>query len=84
MLNLISPFGKVTKNGLMNRPPFILMNVRWRYNMNYVMIFLGLLILILIPEYADVTHFVLQGLLGLTIFGIGLVNLITAEAENNA
>ena len=61
-----------------------LMNVRWRYNMNYVMIFLGLLILILIPEYADVTHFVLQGLLGLTIFGIGSVNLITAEAENNA
>jgi hypothetical protein len=52
--------------------------------MNYVMIFLGLLILILIPEYADVTHFGLQGLLGLTIFGIGSVNLIAAEAENNA
>lgn len=52
--------------------------------MNYVMMFLGLFILILIPEYASVTSFALQGLLGLTVFGIGAVNLITAEAENNA
>ena len=50
--------------------------------MNYVMMFLGLLILILIPEYASVTSFALQGLLGLTVFGIGAINLLTAE--NNA
>lgn len=57
-------------------------NVCWRYNMNYVMMFLGLFIMILIPEYASVTSFVLQGLLGLTVFGIGAINLISAE--NNA
>ena len=50
--------------------------------MNYVMMFLGLIILILIPEYASVTSFALQGLLGLTVFGIGAINLISAE--NNA
>jgi hypothetical protein len=44
--------------------------------MNYVMMFLGLFIMILIPEYASTTSFVLQGLLGLTIFGIGAINLI--------
>ena len=57
-------------------------NVCWRYNMNYVMMFLGLFILILIPEYASTTSFVLQGLLGLTVFGIGAINLISTE--NNA
>ena len=78
----MKPSGKVTKNGLMSKPPVMLMNVCWRFDMNYVMMFLGLFILILIPEYASVTNFVLQGLLGLTIFGIGAINLITAE--NNA
>jgi hypothetical protein len=47
--------------------------------MNYVMMFLGLLILILIPEYASITNFALQGLLGLTVFGIGAINLINNE-----
>ena len=50
--------------------------------MNYVMMFLGLFIMILIPEYASTTSFVLQGLLGLTVFGIGAINLISTE--NNA
>ena len=57
-------------------------NNEWRYNMNYVMMFLGLFIVILIPEDAGVTSFALQGLLGLTVFGIGAINLISAE--NNA
>jgi hypothetical protein len=47
--------------------------------MNYVMMFLGLFIMILIPEYASVTTFALQGLLGLTVFGIGAINLINNE-----
>lgn len=50
--------------------------------MNYVMMFVGLFIMILIPEHASVTSFVLQGLLGLSVFGIGAINLITAK--NNA
>ena len=50
--------------------------------MNYVMMFLGLFIVILIPEDAGVTSFALQGHLGLTVFGIGAINLLTAE--NNA
>jgi heme/copper-type cytochrome/quinol oxidase subunit 1 len=50
--------------------------------MNYVMMFLGLFILILIPEDADVTSFALQSLLGFWVFGIGAINLLTAE--NNA
>ena len=44
--------------------------------MNYIMMFIGLFILILIPEFASTTNFVLQGLLGLTVFGIGAINLI--------
>ncbi len=66
-------------NGLMSKPNANLMNVLWRYNMNYVMMFLGLFIMILIPEYASVTTFALQGLLGLTVFGIGAINLINNE-----
>ena len=79
MLNLISPFGKVTKNGLMSKLPFILMNVRWRYNMNYVTVFIGLLILILIPEYASIFQVVIQSFVGLGIFAIGAINLINIE-----
>jgi len=44
--------------------------------MNYVMIFVGLLILILIPEYSSTFQFVLQGLFGLFLFVVGTVNLI--------
>ena len=44
--------------------------------MNYVMIFLGLLILILIPEYASTFQFAVQGLFGLFLFIVGVVNLI--------
>jgi len=85
MLNLISPFGKVTKNGLTARHSAIglinklsakPMNVRWRYNMNYITLFIGLLILILIPEYASVFQVVIQSFIGLGIFAIGAINLI--------
>ncbi len=78
----MKPSGKVMKNGLMSKPHVILMNVCWRYNMNYVMMFFGVFILILIPEYASITSFALQGLLGLTVFGIGAINLISSK--NNA
>ena len=47
--------------------------------MNYVTMFIGLLILILIPEYASTQQFVLQGLGGLLIFAVGSINLISAE-----
>jgi hypothetical protein len=50
--------------------------------MNYVTMFIGLLILILIPEYASTQQFVLHGLGGLTVFVAGSINLISAE--NNA
>ena len=84
-MNLISPFGKVTKNGLTarhsatgltNKPTAKPMNVRWRYNMNYVTVFIGLLILILIPEYASIFQVVIQSFVGLGIFAIGAINLI--------
>ncbi len=73
---MISPFGKVTKNGLMSKPIANLMNVCWRYNMNYVMMFIGLLVLILIPEYASIFQVVIQSFIGLGIFAIGAINLI--------
>ena len=50
--------------------------------MNYVMMFVGLITVAIIPESASTTSFVLQGLLGLTVFGIGAINLISTE--NNA
>jgi hypothetical protein len=38
--------------------------------------FLGLFIIILIPEFASTTHFVLQGLLGLWLVFTGAHNLL--------
>ena len=75
-MKLMRPSGKVTKNGLMSKPPAMLMNVCWRYNMNYVTMFIGLLILILIPEYASIFQVVIQSFIGLGIFAIGAINLI--------
>lgn len=50
--------------------------------MNYVMMFVGIIILAIIPEYSSTLQFVIQGILGLSVFGIGAVNLISTE--NNA
>jgi hypothetical protein len=44
--------------------------------MNYVTMFIGLLILILIPEYASIFQVVIQSFIGLGIFAIGAINLI--------
>jgi hypothetical protein len=44
--------------------------------------FVGLFILILIPEYAGAVHTVLQSMFGLFVFAIGAINLISTE--NNA
>jgi hypothetical protein len=44
--------------------------------MNYVTLFIGLLILILIPEYASIFQVVIQSFIGLGIFAIGAINLI--------
>jgi hypothetical protein len=85
MLNLMSPSGQVTKNGLTaklsaigltNRLIAKPMNVHWRYNMNYVTMFIGLLILILIPEYASIFQVAIQSFIGLGIFAIGAINLL--------
>jgi len=70
------------KNGLMSKPPVMLMNVCWRYNMNYVMMFVGLITVAIIPEYAGAVHTVLQSMFGLFVFAIGAINLISTE--NNA
>jgi len=44
--------------------------------MHYVTMFVGLFILILIPEYAGVVHTVLQSMFGLFVFAIGAINLL--------
>jgi hypothetical protein len=75
-MKLKKPSGKVMKDGLMSKLHDNLMNVLWRYNMNYVTMFIGLLILILIPEYASIFQVVIQSFIGLGIFAIGAINLI--------
>jgi hypothetical protein len=50
--------------------------------MNYVMMFIGLITVAIIPESASWLQFVLQGLFGLVVFVAGSINLISAE--NNA
>ena len=75
-MKLKKPCGKVTNSGLTNKPNANLMNVLWRYNMNYITLFIGLLILILIPEYASIFQVVIQSFIGLGIFAIGAINLI--------
>jgi hypothetical protein len=67
------------KNGSMSAQRTKPMNVRWRYNMNYITVFIGLLILILIPEYASIFQVVIQSFVGLGIFAIGAINLINIE-----
>jgi type IV secretory pathway TrbL component len=44
--------------------------------MNYVTMFIGLLILILIPEYASIFQVVIQSFIGLGIFAVGAINLL--------
>ena len=45
--------------------------------MNYVItIFIGLLILILIPEYASMFQVAIQSFIGLGIFAVGAINLL--------
>ena len=75
-MKLKKPSGKVMKDGLMSAPSAKPMNVHWRYNMNYVTMFIGLLILILIPEYASIFQVVIQSFIGLGIFAVGAINLI--------
>jgi hypothetical protein len=50
--------------------------------MNYVMMFVGLITVAIIPEYAGAVHTVLQSMFGLFVFAIGAINLISTE--NNA
>ena len=47
----------------------------------YIIAFVGLLILILIPEYAGMVQVVIQSFVGLGIFAIGAISII-AEQSN--
>ena len=46
----------------------------------YIVAFVGLMVLILIPEYASMVQVVIQSFIGLGIFAVGAISII---AENN-
>lgn len=87
MLNLMSPSGKAMRSGLIVKlsatglidkliaKP---MTVCWRYNMNYVAVFIGLIVMC-VPEDASMLRFAFQGLVGLSIFMVGIISLINEE-----
>lgn len=47
----------------------------------YAAVFIGLLILATIPEYASLLQFAVQGLIGMFIFLIGSINLISEQSN---
>lgn len=79
MLNLMKPSGKVTKNGLKSKPPVILMNVCWRFDMKYVAMFVGLIALASIPDNASWLQFAVQSIFGLVVFAAGTIFLLQTE-----
>jgi|688.fasta_scaffold147221_6 hypothetical protein len=44
--------------------------------MPYFLMFVGLITLVLIPEYSGFIHFAIQGIVGLGIFALGAAALI--------
>jgi hypothetical protein len=44
--------------------------------MPYFLMFVGLITLVLIPEYSGLLHFAIQGIVGLGIFALGATVLI--------
>ena len=44
--------------------------------MSYFLMFVGLIVLVLIPEYSGLIHFAIQGIIGLGIFALGATALI--------
>ena len=44
--------------------------------MSYFLMFVGLIVLVLIPEYSGLLHFAIQAIVGLGIFALGATVLI--------
>ena len=49
--------------------------------MSYFLMFVGLIVLVLIPEYSGLLHFAIQGIIGLGIFPLGATALINTPTS---
>ena len=49
--------------------------------MSYFLMFVGLIVLVLIPEYSGLLHFAIQVIIGLGIFALGATALINTPTS---
>jgi hypothetical protein len=47
----------------------------------YVVTFIGLMVMITVPEDSSLLHLAVQGFIGLAIFAVGAINIITEESN---